>query len=545
MLHKASLLNAGIFALSGLLFACASLLPESYSSLLLGWVMAALLVIASSRTTKPRRDFFLGGFVFHAVAFYWLSSTLVRFGGFPYPIALLLYLLFCLISSLQFLFCGWLYARLARTPLVHWGLALPSAWLATEFLIPRLFPWALAHSQIRWTSFASLAEIAGVAPLSAALLWMTVLLLSLFGTTVLANPVPRRRCVIGGAVIAPLLLWGYYRSEVIRAELAQAPSVRVAMIQGNLDSKAKRDITLLEVNIQRYQELSREALRDGAQFLIWPESVQNMFMPESVLSVSGTQFHPFPELSVPLLYGGLSFRKKSEAEVERIVGPNPSYQDMVRNEAKIFDRFNAAYGVSAEGAILGRYYKRILMPFGEFLPFEDQFPSIRDISPYSGNFTAGDLLDPIRFNVVATDGTPLELSVAVLICYEDLIPAMSREGVQRGANVLINLTNDAWFGDTAAPHQHQLLALWRAIETRRYLLRATNTGATTIVNPLGETVLSLPVFAPAKGIQEIQTFTTITPYVRVGDLPVWCLSLLVLAFAAFRYRAKDHSATAK
>ena len=513
--------------------------------MLLGWVMAALLVVGSARSKNPRRDFFLCGLVFHVIAFYWLSSTLVRFGGFPYPVALLLYLLFCLVSSLQFLFCGWLHARLAHTGMARWGLALPGAWLVTEFLIPRLFPWALAHTQIRWTSFASLAELGGVAPLSAVQLWMAVLLLSLLSKKLLTTPVSLHRSAISGVSIAVLLLYGYCRSSAVRLELAQAPTVKVAMIQGNLDSKAKRDITLLEVNIQRYQDLSREALLEGAKFLIWPESVQNQFMPESVVSVLGTQFHPFPELSVPLLYGGLSFRKRSEAEVEKIVGPNPSYQDMVRNEARIFDRFNAAYGISADGTIVGRYYKRILMPFGEFLPFEQSFPSIRDISPYSGNFSAGDLLDPIKFAVVATNGAPLELSVAVLICYEDLIPEMSREGVRRGANVLINLTNDAWFGDTAAPHQHQLLALWRAIETRRYLLRATNTGATTIVNPLGETVLSLPVFTPAKGIQAIQTLTTITPYVLVGDLPVWCLALIVLAIAVFKRPVKDHSATAK
>ncbi len=538
--------SAGIFALSGLLFAFASLLAESYSSLLLGWAMAVLLVLGSARTERPRVDFYLCGLTFHGVAFYWLSSTLVRFGGFPYPVALLLYLLFCLVSSLQFLFCGWLYARLEKRGRLPLGLALPIAWLATEFLIPRLFPWALAHSQIRWTSFASLAELGGVAPLSALLLWMTTLVLSLFGERAIRTPVSPRGVAGSAVAIAMLLCFGFYRSGVVREALLTAPHLKVAMIQGNLDSKAKRDITLLEVNIQRYQELSRAALAEGAQFLIWPESVQNMFMPETVVSVLGTQFHPFPELSVPLLYGGLSFRKRPEAEVEKIVGPKPTYQDLVRNEARIFDRFNAAYGITADGTIVGRYYKRILMPFGEFLPLEQQFPWLRDISPYSGNFSAGDLLEPIRFSVLATDGTPINLAVAVLICYEDLIPAMSREGVQRGANVLINLTNDAWFGDTAAPHQHQLLALWRAIETRRYLLRATNTGATTIVNPLGETVLSLPVFTPAKGIREIETLTELTPYVRFGDLPVWIVLAAVLLVCLLPHRpAKPHSTTAK
>ena len=543
-------MTAGIFALSGVLLAMASLWPETYGSLLLGWAVVVGLVVGCERSVSPRSDFFICGFLFHAIAFYWLSDTLVRFGGFPYAVALLLYLLFCIVSSLQFLFCGWLYSLIARTRPFPLGLTLPAAWLVTEFLIPRLFPWGLAHTQIRWTSFASLAELGGVAPLSALLLWMGTLVCSLpiLGAWRAPAPlraVPLRIGALCAVSIAALLGYGAVRTAEVRAQLTNAPHVKIGMIQGNLDAKTKRDITLLEVNLERYQQLSKEALADGVQFLIWPESVQNMFMPESITTVAGTQFQPFPELTVPLLYGGLSFRRRSDAEVERILGPKPSHQDLMRNEALVFDRFNAAYGIGADGTILGRYYKRILMPFGEYLPLERQFPWIRSISPYSGNFSAGDRLEPIEFSVLSTQGGPISLSVAALICYEDLIPEMSREGVLRGANVLINLTNDAWFGETAAPHQHQLIALWRAIETRRYLLRATNTGATTIVNPLGETVLELPVFQAAKGIREIAPLSGFTPYVRVGDLPVWALVLVIVAAACHRYRRKGHSPTAK
>lgn len=133
----------------------------------------------------------------------------------------------------------------------------------------------------------------------------------------------------------------------------------------------------------------------------------------------------------------------------------------------------------------------ILMPFGEYTPLASVLPFLRDINATAGQFTAGDAPKVLSFPL----STGAEVKIAPLICYEDIIPSLAREAVGKGAEVLINQTNDAWFGDTVAPYQHHLIASFRAIETRRYLLRSTNTGLTAVVDPIGRTLASLAPYS--------------------------------------------------
>jgi apolipoprotein N-acyltransferase len=132
-----------------------------------------------------------------------------------------------------------------------------------------------------------------------------------------------------------------------------------------------------------------------------------------------------------------------------------------------------------------------LMPFGEYTPLSSVIPFLKDINATAGQFTAGDAPKVLSFPL----SSGVEVKVAPLICYEDIIPSLASEAVQKGAEVLINQTNDAWFGDTVAPYQHHLIASFRAIETRRYLLRSTNTGLTAVVDPIGRTVVSLAPYS--------------------------------------------------
>jgi apolipoprotein N-acyltransferase len=127
------------------------------------------------------------------------------------------------------------------------------------------------------------------------------------------------------------------------------------------------------------------------------------------------------------------------------------------------------------------------MPFGEYTPFGSVIPWLRDINATAGQFTPGKAPSVLTFPL--SDGT--QVRVAPLICYEDIVPLLAREATVNGAHVLVNQTNDAWFGDTVAPYQHHMIASFRAIENRRYLLRSTNTGVTAVVDPLGRTLASL------------------------------------------------------
>mgnify|MGYP000045806285 CR=1 FL=1 len=533
--------------LAGVLFAVASRIPETWPSAALGLLVVVLLSWSAQRETcriggKPLKMLFCSGLAFHLIAFSWIADTISFFGGFPWVAAWALALLFSAISSMQFVIVGVMFrlllvgrsGKILNQVPIYGSELFALAWFVGEFFVPRLFPWSIVHVGIRATNFAMLASIVGVAPLSALLLWWGGSLSELFS-------VKRRKAL-------PKLLWavrfaslfllfvGTYQAISLAGEFKDAPLVNLGIVQGNLDAKQKGDIKSFDVNVERYRALSAQAIDEGAAALIWPESVINAWIGEEVTSVRGTKFDPLPVGNrVPIIFGALAYRTPSAELIRARFGEGGELQLRNKKELeKLYSKFNGAFALDSSATIKGRFYKKILMPFGEYLPFEAIFPSLRDISPYSGDFTPGDLSEPLPLNVQSMDGREVEMKVGALICYEDLIPSMSRSGVKRGANILVNLTNDAWYGDTPAPHQHQLLALWRAIETGRYLVCATNTGLTSVVNPWGQTELRLDTFTPKAEVSKVRLLSGVTPYVVWGDLCSWILATTVLVVVSLR-----------
>lgn len=164
--------------------------------------------------------------------------------------------------------------------------------------------------------------------------------------------------------------------------------------------------------------------------------------------------------------------------------------------------------------------------FGEYIPFFSVLARMQLVPENSGVFTAGS--GPVTLDI------PGGIKLAPLICYEDLMPQLARRFVDlKGAQLLINLTNDAWFGKTAAPWQHARLATWRAIETRRAMVRATNTGLTSVINPKGEIVETIPVFTRGVLISQVPLMQGKTLYVRFGDWFAWLGSLISVAIVFF------------
>jgi len=195
---------------------------------------------------------------------------------------------------------------------------------------------------------------------------------------------------------------------------------------------------------------------------------------------------------------------------------------------KDFSAFNTAFFTDANGKILGRYHKQVLLAFGEYLPFA-KILSHLPAMPFADGFTAG--AGPVVFYL------PRSVRIAPLICYEDLMPELARQFVgETRANVLVNLTNDAWYGKTIGPWQHLWLAQSRAIETRRSLLRVTNTGVTSLVNAKGEVVKTLPMFTPAVMQTEVEILNEQTYYVRFGDWFAWGITIAVLGIALLHWK---------
>src|ERR1041384_1884020 len=201
-----------------------------------------------------------------------------------------------------------------------------------------------------------------------------------------------------------------------------------------------------------------------------------------------------------------------------------------------FKAFNTAFIADARGRVLGRYHKQVLLAFGEYIPFSKVL-SLIPVMPFADGFTAGDA--PLSFNLRRG------IRLTPLICYEDLMPDISRRAVsETRANLLVNMTNDAWYGPTVAPWQHARLAQWRSIETRRTLLRVTNTGVTTWVNAKGEVQDVLPLFTSGVLHAQVELLDEETYYVRFGDWFAWAMTAatIVLLLVYLRGVFKNRSA---
>ena len=243
----------------GILPAYISLIPQTTLGVVLGWLFAFLLVVQAKHSKRLMLDYYLTGLVFHVISFYWLPETLVYFGGFPLFVAYLIHTAFCLASALQFTFCAWVYNRLSRYNSLSSSLALPLAWLASEFLFPRLFPWAMVHSQAGWPGFAHLSSYFGIAPVGALMVWWMGLLYNAISKLKSEDRSPTARGLATAATVLIVLVFSVYQAEKVRGMEKAAPKIKVALIQGNLEAKLKNN---LKYFLPQYCSLSR-ALEAG------------------------------------------------------------------------------------------------------------------------------------------------------------------------------------------------------------------------------------------------------------------------------------------
>ena len=225
-------------------------------------------------------------------------------------------------------------------------------------------------------------------------------------------------------------------------------------------------------------------------------------------------------IQTPLLFGGL----RIDFETANSGDDN---DDGSSDQARRM--YNTAFLTDGEGRVLGTYDKIYLLAFGEYIPLGDIFPWIYKLSPNTSHFDRGQ-----HTNSLVLDGT----SYGVLICYEDIIPEFVRKVIRPTPQILVNITNDAWFGDSREPLIHLALSAFRAVENRRFLVRATNTGISAFVGPTGEVLSQTGVFTRENLVGQAIPLSGLTPYARFGNwLGGVCLfGLIIGAFGVRRRR---------
>jgi apolipoprotein N-acyltransferase len=465
---------------------------------LVAWV--PLLVAMQGQTA--RRAALLGwlaGVTLNFTGFFWLQKMLVTFSGLPRVVCLLLVLLVCAYQGGRMALLGWLHAR-ATARGWHPGVALLAAFAASELGYPVLFPWYFGATVHSFPLLMQVADLGGPILVGAVLVAANVAV----GLPILAawqgRRLDRRSVVAFALVPAAACAYGAYRIRAVDAAAQTAPAATVGIVQANMGLVEKR--TAFDEGLRRHLRLSEELKELGVDFLVWSET--------SVMRAVGDDSYRLElrdvsrRLGLPAVFGSVIARP--------VAGP------------RRYVLFNSAVSSDADGIIESRYDKRDLLAFGEYLPLGETFPVLYSWSPNSGRFSPGQSLEPLQLRVHG------ETRLATtLICYEDILPREVNRAVARAnPELLVNLTNDAWFLDTAAPWEHFALAQMRAVEHHRYFVRGTNTGVSAVVDPVGRVVTVSGTFREQALSATIRWLRASTLYERLGDGPWAAVTLLIV-----------------
>jgi apolipoprotein N-acyltransferase len=430
------------------------------------------------------------GLGFYGGVLYWIPRVLVVYGNLPWILAGAALLLLAGILTLFLLPFSLLSALAARRGAAAIALTAPGLWTLTELARNSFpfggFPWAaLGYTQTDYPWVLQIADLGSV--------YLISLLIVLMNGAVLLL-LKRQAMGICLAILAVFLLanaYGFWRVEVWSP--TPGTRVRVGIAQANIDLKSDTE-HYADRYFKALPRLFDRAVAQGAQWVLFPEA-QNPYR----------------------LDRDFYFRQFWQSRLQS------SGVYLLLNSAATADDgyYNSAYLLDSGGRIVHRYDKVHLVPFGEYLPLKDWWGAGRALVAEVSAFLPGSGVGIAR---------AANVPFTTLICYEAIFPELSREGVEKGAQVLVNLTNDGWFGTTSAPYQHLQMARLRAVETRRPLLRAANSGFSAVISPKGAIVRETSLYTEDLIVSEVAGGVDRTLFLAFGWLPVLAVIILSMAW---------------
>jgi len=495
--------NLSLAAIAGVLFAL------SFPNVAIGWLMFIAFIplfAAIARAKSGWQAFFLG-WLSQTIAWMlmapWVIRVMSHYGGLPYLVGVAIFVLMCLYLGIYgAAFAAIVYRIAPGTSFRRW-LFVPLAWAAVEYVRTYFltgFPWNLiATSMIDYTPLIQFDRVAGPYAMS-----MLILLPACVVTWYwLARPTGTRRLLVLGITCIVLFVWwatGLVAAKLI-ARPTGTPNTTAALLQPNISQEMRWNSSNLIDIFKRMMTMTDDAVKHGANIVIWPES------------------------TVPLSYSSTDFYREAIESTSRNANVDIILGSVAEDPQEATKLWNAAFLVSG-GKTIGHYDKIRLVPFGEYVPLRKMFFFAEKLVHAVGEFQFGTKDSPLvgRFHY------------GPAICYEIVYPQIPRAQVLHGADVLVTITNDAWYDGTSAPRQHLNQARLRAVETDRYLLRAGTTGISALVDPTGRILEELPMGRQGIIYAGFHPRTSITPYVRLGDWFAWfaCAAVMI---AVFRRRA--------
>ncbi|HEY0159994.1 MAG TPA: apolipoprotein N-acyltransferase [Thermoanaerobaculia bacterium] len=498
------ILRLSLSILSGVLFAL------SFPYAAQGWLsflsLAPLLIAVVK--AGSRRQAFLYGWIAQTVAWLimvpWVVRVMSHYGGLPYAGGVAIFIAMASILGLY----GALFAVIVKrfdlgVRFAPW-LLVPLTWAAIEYLRTYFltgFPWNLiATALIDYRSLIQIDRFGGPYFVGALVVFPSAVL----AWWVTQKPLPIARVVVGGALGILMLVWwgtGLVASKLI-ARQTGAEVMTAALLQPNITQEMRWDDEHVLAIYRRMIDMTVRAAEKGAKIVIWPES------------------------TVPLSYTETGFFRESIEELSQRYDIDIILGSVATDPERPGRLWNSAFLVS-KGTTVGHYDKIRLVPFGEYVPLRRVLFFAEKLVRAVGEFEFGTNEQPIVG----------KKSYGPAICYEIVYPQITRTQVKNGADVLVTITNDAWYDGTSAPAQHLWQARLRAVETDRYLLRSATTGISAFVDPTGQMLSSIPMGQEGIIYAAFQSRSSITPYVRFGDWFAWAACGVVL-IALARSRMK-------
>jgi len=501
--------SAAFAALSGILLALSFPNMDIPAFAWIGFI--PLFIALKDQTVK--QGFRIGGIaglVYFIGTVYWVTNSVHFYGGIALIPAMLITLLLCAYLAL--------YPALFGAAAVHlrdhhprlFFLAAPALWTALELARTYVFsgfPWSLlGYSQYRVLPVIQIAGITGIYGVS----FLLVLV-----NAAIAEFIMNRKSypAVITAVVAVALTLGYGYVKLLAPE--KTGGLAVSVIQGNIEQDKKWDSAYQAEVFSVYKRLTREALKQRPDLVIWPETA----VPFYFTGQNGNDKQLTEELiafvqqnKVPLLFGSPTYELKPN---RRIIGRN------------------SAFLLSGDGRIDAVYHKIHLVPFGEYVPLKSVLFFIDKLVQAVGDFQGG---TEYTVMTVPADGTggKNETKLCTVVCYEIIFPDLVRRFVDQGAAIITTVTNDAWFGRTAAPYQHFSMAVFRAVENHVPVARAANTGISGFIDAKGRILAASGIFKEACLTRTLSPATDKTFYTRYGDLFAYACVLFTLIMVARR-----------
>src|SRR5208282_1545593 len=468
---------------------------------LLAWVALVPLfyVIEGESMRRVFAWAYLQGFASYLVELYWIPIPLHDFADVRMSLAIFPMLLLAGMVAINTgiaIWAGEFVARRTRIPSV---LTMPVAWTALEWFrtyVPASFPWNLLGSAAyRNLELIQFAEFTGVYGVSALIVFFNAVVY----VVIFRGGVYRLQTVSLSALTAMMIAavgFGAWRINNLK-HAPSAGSFKVAMVQGNIPQSLKWDPKFLPESYGVYQDETVIAAKRGADLVVWPEAAAAfLFQPDDQYPAE--------------LANDAAYRTALLTLARNIGEPVLFGAPALAREDGRLGFYNRAYLVSARGEVDAHYDKIELVPFGEYVP-------ARAILGFFVNKVVqgfGDLVPGKEQTLFNVKGAQL----GILICYESIFPDLTRREVQRGADVLVNITNDAWYGESSAPYQVLAMAAMRSVETKVPMVRVANTGISALIEPSGQITDRTPLFKRGTEIVNVSWRPVRTLYTMVGDL---------------------------